>query len=407
MAQRRVARHIQCQLTERGRYACCLGSSIDVGLRPARSNSPPTTGLSRCASQRDRHSRWRDQPDQVIAKKAGWAAQLTEVVDTQEGKELHTRDIDELLKARQPYKQWLRQNARLIEGSFTGEAVAAIAGAELDVYQKMFQVSFEERDQVLRPLAESGNEAVGSMGDDTPMAVLSRQERSLYDFFRQKFAQVTNPPIDPLRESIVMSLEVDLGPERNIFEENAEHARRISLTSPVLSQSKFQTIKGLEEDNFHSIVIDATYDPSEASLRQALEAVCSGAEGAVREGHNILILSDRNLGESRVPLHSLLVTGALHHHLIRTGVRAECNLIVESGSARDSHHVACLLGFGCRRLSLPCLQCDRGSADTGWVAGRPAGVSEKLSQGHQQGALENHVQDGHLRGEFLSRCPVV
>ena len=151
-------------------------------------------------------------------------------------------DIDELLKTRQPYKQWLRQNARLIEGRFAGEAVAAIAGAELDIYQKMFQVSFEERDQVLRPLAESGNEAVGSMGDDTPMAVLSRQERSLYDYFRQKFAQVTNPPIDPLRESIVMSLEVDLGPERNIFEQSVEHARRISLTSPVLSQAKFQTI---------------------------------------------------------------------------------------------------------------------------------------------------------------------
>jgi glutamate synthase (NADPH/NADH) large chain len=106
----------------------------------------------------------------------------------------------------------------------------------------MFQVSFEERDQVLRPLAESGNEAVGSMGDDTPMAVLSRHERSLYDYFRQKFAQVTNPPIDPLRESIVMSLEVDLGPERNLFTESEEHARRIGLTSPVLSQSKFQTI---------------------------------------------------------------------------------------------------------------------------------------------------------------------
>ena len=134
----------------------------------------------------------------------------------------------------------------------------------------MFQVSFEERDQVLRPLAESGNEAVGSMGDDTPMAVLSRQERSVYDYFRQKFAQVTNPPIDPLRESIVMSLEVELGPERNLFEESAEHARRISLTSPVLSQAKFQTIASLDEDGFRSTVADTTHEPAEASLRQRL-----------------------------------------------------------------------------------------------------------------------------------------
>ncbi|GIS01573.1 MAG: hypothetical protein CM15mP103_01240 [Gammaproteobacteria bacterium] len=322
-----------------GRYACCL---LDRnGLRPARWVTTDD-GFITLASEVGTHGY---QPEQVIAKGRVGPGQIL-VVDTQEGKVLHTKDIDELLKTRQPYKKWLRDNARLIEGSYAGEPVAAISGAELDVYQKMFQVSFEERDQVLRPLAESGNEAVGSMGDDTPMAVLSRQERSLYDYFRQKFAQVTNPPIDPLRESIVMSLEVDLGPERNIFEESADHARRISLTSPVLSQSKFKSIAGLSEEGFTAVTVDATYDPADANLRQALEAVCSSAEAAVREGKTILILSDRNIGENRVPLHSLLATGAVHHHLIRVGLRAECNLVVESGSARDSHHVACLLGFG-------------------------------------------------------------
>jgi glutamate synthase (NADPH/NADH) large chain len=322
-----------------GRYACCL---LDRnGLRPARWVTTDD-GFITLASEVGTHGY---QPEQVIAKGRVGPGQIL-VVDTQEGKVLHTEDIDELLKTRQPYKQWLRQNARLIEGSYTGEPVAAISGPELDVYQKMFQVSFEERDQVLRPLAESGNEAVGSMGDDTPMAVLSRQERSLYDYFRQKFAQVTNPPIDPLRESIVMSLEVDLGPERNVFEESADHARRISLTSPVLSQSKFRNIEALAEEDFTAVTVDATYDPADASLRQALEAVCSSAEAAVREGKSILILSDRNIGDSRVPLHSLLATGAVHHHLIRVGLRAECNLVIESGSARDSHHVACLLGFG-------------------------------------------------------------
>ena len=322
-----------------GRYACCL---LDRnGLRPARWVTTDD-GFITLASEIGTHGY---QPEDVIAKGRVGPGQIL-VVDTLEGKVLHTRDIDELLKSRQPYKQWLRRNARLIEGSFVGESVAAISGAELDVYQKMFQVSFEERDQVLRPLAESGNEAVGSMGDDTPMAVLSRQERSLYDYFRQKFAQVTNPPIDPLRESIVMSLEVDLGPERNIFMESEEHARRISLTSPVLSQAKFQTILALDEEGFRSVVIDVTYDPSERNLRQALEAVCSSVEAAIREGGNTIVLSDRGIGAARVPLHSLLATGAVHHHLIRSGLRAECNLIVESGSARDSHHVACLLGFG-------------------------------------------------------------
>ena len=322
-----------------GRYACCL---LDRnGLRPARWVTTDD-GFITLASEIGTHGY---QPENVIAKGRVGPGQIL-VVDTLEGRVLHTRDIDELLKTRQPYKQWLRQNARLIEGSFVGESVAAISGAELDVYQKMFQVSFEERDQVLRPLAESGNEAVGSMGDDTPMAVLSRHERSLYDYFRQKFAQVTNPPIDPLRESIVMSLEVDLGPERNIFTESEAHARRISLTSPVLSQAKFQAIVALAEEGFRSVVVDVTYDPAEHNLRQALEAVCSSAEAAVREGSNIIVLSDRGIGEARVPLHSLLATGAVHHHLIRSGLRADCNLVVESGSARDSHHVACLLGFG-------------------------------------------------------------
>ena len=144
------------------------------------------------------------------------------VIDTETGEVLHTKDIDNKLKTSKPYKRWLRDNARHIEASYDTKVSAPIEGDELDIYQKMFQVSLEERDQVLKPLAESGNEAVGSMGDDTPMAVLSSRERSLYDFFRQKFAQVTNPPIDPLREAIVMSLEVDLGGEGNLLKKPSD-----------------------------------------------------------------------------------------------------------------------------------------------------------------------------------------
>ena len=259
---------------------------------------------------------------------------------------LHTEDIDNLLKSRHPYKQWLRDNARYIEGSFSGESAPGIPEAELDLYQKMFQVSFEERDQVLRPLAESGNEAVGSMGDDTPLAVLSSRDRSLFDYFRQKFAQVTNPPIDPLRESIVMSLEVDLGGEGNVFVETEAHARRVSLSSPVLSQGKFNTLLNLDDDRMTVADIDASYDPANGNLRSAIEALCTSAEAAVRQGATLLVISDRNIDAERLPIHSLLATGAVHHHLIRTGLRADANLIIESGSARDSHQFACLLGFG-------------------------------------------------------------
>ena len=366
-----------------GRYACCL---LDRnGLRPARWVTTDD-GFITLASEVGTHGY---TPDQVIAKGRVGPGQIL-VVDTQEGRVLHTRDIDELLKTRQPYKQWLRQNARQIEGSFAGEQVAALSGAQLSVYQKMFQVSFEERDQVLRPLAESGNEAVGSMGDDTPMAVLSRQERSLYDYFRQQFAQVTNPPIDPLREAIVMSLEVDLGPERNIFEESPDHARRIGLTSPVLSQGKFRTIVELAEDGFRSTVLDATYEPAEGhSLRQALEALCSSAEAAVREGFSIVVLSDRNIGDTRVPIHSLLATGAVHHHLIRVGLRADCNLVVESGSARDSHHLACLLGFGATAI-YPYLAYSviQDLLVRGELLGDPAACQKNFRKGINKGLLK-------------------
>ena len=259
---------------------------------------------------------------------------------------LHTKDIDNKLKSSKPYKQWLRDNARHIEASYDTTVTVPIEGEALDVYQKMFQVTLEERDQVLKPLAQSGNEAVGSMGDDTPMAVLSARERSLYDYFRQKFAQVTNPPIDPLREAIVMSLEVDLGGEANLFEETEAHARRVSLTSPVLSQGKFESVLALNESGLKVQVLDATYSPEETTLKEAVATLCQEAGAHVAGGASVLVLSDRSFGEDRIPIHSLLATGAVHNHLIANGLRADSNLIVESGSARDSHQFACLLGFG-------------------------------------------------------------
>ncbi|MCB1853711.1 MAG: glutamate synthase large subunit, partial [Halieaceae bacterium] len=255
-------------------------------------------------------------------------------------------EIDNRLKSRQPYKRWLKEKSQRIEGTFGGEMPAGIEAAQLPTYMKMFQVSFEERDQVLRPLAETGNEGVGSMGDDTPMAVLSRLERSLYDYFRQKFAQVTNPPIDPLRETIVMSLVTDLGAEQNVFIEGPEHADRVVLSSPVLSQGKYTTLLQLDRPGFQVKKLDCTYNPAEKNLRQAIEELVAAAEQSVREGCTILVLSDRAIGRDRLPVHSLLSVGAVHHHLIRRGLRVDANIVVETASARDSHQIACLLGFG-------------------------------------------------------------
>jgi glutamate synthase (NADPH/NADH) large chain len=322
-----------------GRYAVCL---LDRnGLRPARWVRT-TDGFITLASEVGTHS-YRNED--VVAKGRVGPGQLL-VIDTHTGEFLQTEEIDQRLKSAHPYKRWLKEKSQRVVGSFDGEVAAGIDAADLMTYMKMFQVSFEEREQVLRPLAESGNEAVGSMGDDTPMAVLSLKQRSLYDYFRQKFAQVTNPPIDPLRESIVMSLETALGVERNLFYLGPEHADRVILTSPVLSQGKFNTLMNLDRPGFHVAELDCSFDPAETDLKLALEALIQEAEAAVRKGNTLLLLSDRRIEDDRLPIHSLLATGAVHHHLIRTGLRCNSNIVVETASARDSHQIACLIGFG-------------------------------------------------------------
>ena len=322
-----------------GRYAVCL---LDRnGLRPARWVKTKD-GFITLASEIGTYDY---KPEDVVAKGRVGPGQMI-MVDTHTGEVLQTEEIDDRLKSRQPYKRWLKEKAQRIEGTFGSEMISGIEREQLDAYMKMFQVSSEERDQVLRPLAESGNEAVGSMGDDTPMAVLSRRERSLYDYFRQKFAQVTNPPIDPLRETIVMSLETDLGGEKNLFHEGPEHADRVILSSPVLSQGKFTSLMQLDRVGFCVSKIDCTYAAQEMNLQQAIAAVTNAAEQAVNDGATILVLSDRSIEKGRLPVHSLLAAGAVHHHLIKQGLRADANIVVETASARDSHQIACLLGFG-------------------------------------------------------------
>lgn len=322
-----------------GRYAVCL---LDRnGLRPARWVRT-TDGFITVASEIGTYA-YRNED--VVAKGRVGPGQLL-VIDTHTGEFLQTDEIDNRLKSAHPYKRWLKESSQRIVGSFDGEVTQGIEPGDLHAYMKMFQVSFEEREQVLRPLAESGNEAVGSMGDDTPMAVLSLKQRSLYDYFRQKFAQVTNPPIDPLREAIVMSLETAIGVERNLFHLGPEHADRVILTSPVLSQGKFNTLVNLDRPGFHVADIDCSFDPKATDLKSALEALRSEAEAAVRSGSTILLLSDRRIEDGRLPIHSLLATGAVHHHLIKVGLRCNSNLLIETASARDSHQIACLLGFG-------------------------------------------------------------
>ncbi len=323
-----------------GRYVCC---ALDRnGLRPAR-----------YVITRDRHLTiaseigvWDYRPEDVVRKGRMGPGQMLSL-DLSTGTLLESADIDNLLKSRHPYKAWLKKGLKYLESDLIDPSLAAepMDRRTLSVYRKMFNITAEEREEIIRVLARDESEAVGSMGDDTPMPVLSQHTRSLYDYFRQQFAQVTNPPIDPLRETIVMSLQTEIGPECNVFQPQASHANQIVLNSPVLSQRKLRQIIAMAEQGVPNSFIDLQYDPAEG-LQAALQRLCREAEAAVRDGCVVLLLSDRYLVREKIPVHALLATGAIHHHLVQLGLRCRCNLLVETGTARDPHHFACLIGYG-------------------------------------------------------------
>ena len=324
-----------------GRYAVCM---LDRnGLRPSRWVTTKN-GYITVASE---IGTWDYQPEDVIAKGRVGPGQML-VIDTETGNIMDTKAVGRQLKKAHPYRLWLRENAVRLRDDEQLEEKAyeqRETGEHLLALQKMFHITNEERTEIIRPSAENGQEAVGSMGDDTPMAVLSKQVRHVADFFRQQFAQVTNPPIDPLREAIVMSLETCLGSEKNIFEPTPDHANRIVLSSPVLSSSKMMQLRSITKPGFEIETIDLNYDESMA-LEDAIRHICEQAAQAVRAGKVLIVLSDRNIEKGKVPANAIMVTGAVHHHLINVGLRADANLIIETGLVRDSHQLAVLLGFG-------------------------------------------------------------
>ena len=334
-----------------GRYAAC---SMDRnGLRPARYVITKDRFITLASeigvydySADEVETKGRLKPGQMIA------------VDTQTGTLMLPEMINEELKSRHPYRQWLKKHAHQVPTP-TNEALGVyqpLSETQLRSYQKMFNLSYEEKEQVIKVLAQVGQEAVGSMGDDTPLPVLSTQVRSLFDNFRQQFAQVTNPPIDPLRERIVMGLETALGCEMNPFDELPE-VDRLLLRSPILSEYKFRTI--LELEKFPSQIFNLGYS-SEHDLRSAIIRLCDQVVAAARKRDFLMIvLSDRQIATNRFTIHALLACGAVHHRLIKEGLRCQCNILIETATTRDPHHFATLIGYGASAifpyLSYQCL----------------------------------------------------
>ena len=222
------------------------------------------------------------------------------------------------------------------------------AGDPLLVEQRRFGFTAEDLKLILLPMAVKGVEPTGSMGDDIPLAVLSRRPRLLYDYFRQLFAQVTNPPLDAIREKLVTSLSTPIGREHNLFAETPLHCRQLMLPQPILSPEALAAIRQSDHEDLKSVELSICWPVADggAGLGEALASLCRYAVYQVEAGARLLILSDRQTPAGQAPIPALLATAALHHHLIKTGMRARCGLIVETGEAREIHHFCCLLGYG-------------------------------------------------------------
>ncbi|MFA9480242.1 glutamate synthase large subunit [Phycisphaerales bacterium AB-hyl4] len=295
------------------------------------------------------------------------------LVDFDEGRIVSDEEVKGNIIAKRPYGQWLQQQ-RLEIADFEATAnadeapktpTAAVGSSKLEARSsellsklQAFGYTTEHIQLLMLPMVEKSQEATGSMGNDTALAVLSDKPRLIYDYFKQLFAQVTNPPIDPIREEIIMSLQTYIGPEGNLLETTEQQCHRLFLPQPVLTDAQTATLKQLDGksgNNWRTKTIDITYprptgssngQASDGAMTAALDRICEEASQAIADGYQLIVLSDRATGHDRIPLSSLLATGAVHHHLVRHADRTKIGIIVESGEAREVHHFCLLVGYG-------------------------------------------------------------
>ena len=299
--------------------------------------------------------------DETVTHKGRLAPGEMISVNTAEGKISGNREIKTRLAAQNPYGKWLKDNRVDLDKIISPEARDPDNPLDEETLTRQ-QIAHSYNDEELKiamaPMIAGGQESVYSMGDDTPISVLSRQPRILYTYFKQLFAQVTNPPIDPIRERLVMSHSADLGPEGNLLSETPEHAHVVHLESPFLFPHQLEALKTASKD-FPAQVFDMTwaFADGEAGMEVALEKLSDQCSVAADSGIKLLILSDRAISKDRVAMPALLAVGAVHQHLIKTGRRMKVSLIVETGEARDTHQMACLFGFGVTAIA-PYLGCE-------------------------------------------------
>ncbi|MFM7888220.1 MAG: glutamate synthase large subunit, partial [Pseudanabaena sp.] len=274
------------------------------------------------------------------------------LVNMQEGRIVADEEIKHQIASEHPYRDWINQH--MVEISNLKDAeVSAPESIPLTQRQMAFGYSFEDLRLLLTPMARDGVEAVGAMGNDAPLAVLSNRPKLLYDYFQQLFAQVTNPPIDSIREEVITSAETTIGAERNLLKPEPESCHLIELKTPILNDAELAKLKHIQEGGFQSITLSTLFNPKSgvSGLESAITEICAKADQAIADGVNILILSDRGVNVERAPIPALLAVSGLHHHLIRTGTRTRVGLVLESGEPREVHHFALLIGYGCGAIN--------------------------------------------------------
>jgi glutamate synthase domain-containing protein 2/glutamate synthase domain-containing protein 1/glutamate synthase domain-containing protein 3 len=275
------------------------------------------------------------------------------LVDTAQGRIIADEELKDGMAARHPYRTWLDLHLKRQAQLPTAPEAPVEPGDDLLTRQQCFGYTLEDLRILMAPMAINGQEAVGSMGTDTPLAVLSRKPQSLFNYFKQLFAQVTNPPIDPIREDLVMSAVTTIGAERNLFDETPEHCAQLRLETPILTNAQLAQIAALDGGALRAARLPIHYPVRQGGegLRAALDALCAAASQAVAGGATILVLSDRGIDAERAPIPSLLAVAAVHHHLIREGSRTRCGIVLESGDPREVMHFALLIGYGCGAIN--------------------------------------------------------
>ena len=325
-----------------------------------------------------------DVPPELIRSKGRLRPGRMLLVDTDEGRIVDDAEAKAEITSRWPYHRWLDKNELPIERFPEVPAPEPIRGEALRLMQRAFGYTDEDARLIIEPMAQTGAEPLGSMGNDAPLAVLSDRAPALFNYFHQLFAQVTNPPIDPIREALVMSLRTTIGGGGNTFDETPEDCHGLAIPSPILTGGQLAKVRSVRDGLFEPTTLSLLFPSAEGAwgLERALERLCNEAGRAIDDGYNVLILSDRGVDDRRVAIPILLAVSAVHQHLVREGVRMQAGLVADTAEAREVHHFALLIGFGAAAI------CPYGALDTATAAVEIEGAEANYVRAVEKGLLK-------------------